>query len=154
MRYGMAPDPADPGGSRPPEDAAPADGRSPATGQSSPDRYRCANCEEPIATEHVLRIEAERRRLPDRPALRGTTGYMLITHLCPCSSLALTSRRYRSYDAFVAMFGRGVNLPYESPFHPAVVAEDDRTVMAWRWELEQTPDVEELLYWLEHRRPA
>ncbi len=145
MRFGMVPDPQRPEGKTRAGPATPA----------APDRYCCANCEKPIATEHVIRIVAERGRGgANTVAMARSTGYMLITHVCPCSSLALTSRRYRSYNAFVALFGRGVNLPYESPFRPVVVADDDPAVRAWRWELEQTEDVEDFLYWLEHRRPT
>ena len=161
MRYGMEPDPERPGGFRiRPERASEGSGRAGEPEQGpmgpiAPDRYRCSNCDEAIATERVIRIEAERGRGPGNAVTgRGTTGYMLITHVCPCSPLAMTSRRYRSYKAFVAMFGRGVNLPYESPFQPALVAEDDPALLAWRWELEQTVDVEDFLYWLEHHRRA
>jgi hypothetical protein len=52
------------------------------------------------------------------------------------------------------MFGRGISLPYESPFRPTDVADEDPLVAAWRWELEQAVDVDDLLYWLEHRRPT
>lgn len=156
----MVPDPDKPGGFRltgkelPPGGTVGKDPGALAT-PDPPDRYCCSNCDEPIETEHVIRIEAEKGRGPGTtPATRGTTGYMLITHLCPCSLLALTSRRYRSYKAFVAMFGRGVTLPYQSPFRPAVVDPDHAIVRAWRWELEQTTDVEDFLFWLEHRRSS
>ena len=164
MHYGMVPDPEEPGGFRLTRKELPASstGGTRGTGGKDPgapavpeppERFCCSNCDEPIAAEHVIRIEAEKgRRAGSTPPTRGTTGYMLITHLCPCSPLALTSRRYRSYKAFVGMFGRGVTLPYQSPFQPAVVAPDDALVRAWRWELEQTTDFEDFLFWLEHRR--
>ena len=121
--------------------------------RAAPNRYRCASCDAPIATEHVLRIEAERTKGGTSTSpTRGTSGYMLITHLCPCSTLVLTSRWYRSYEAFVALFGRGVDLPYETPFRPAMVPDDHPALAAWRWELEQIVDVDDFLYWLEHRR--
>jgi hypothetical protein len=166
VRHGMEPDPQQPDGFRiqrkdaSAEDAEAAKGPAVRlTGPTAPDRYCCAGCDEPIATERVIRIEAERspaRGVPRSTAggARVPTGYMLITHVCACSSLALTSRRYRSYEAFVAMFGRGVSLPYEAPFRPAVVPDDDPSLLAWRWELQQTLDVDDFLYWLEHRRPA
>ncbi len=125
------------------------------TTPTPPPRYRCSNCDEPIANESVIRIEAENGRVRAGAfSAQGTTGYLLITHLCQCSPLALTTRRYRSYQAFVAMFGHGICLPYESPFQPTVVDDDDPLVMAWRWELEQTRDMDEFLSWLEHRRPT
>jgi hypothetical protein len=152
VRDGMVPDPEQPGGFRLQRQGSPAGSVAPATSPSIPDRYRCSNCDQPIVTELVLRIDAERapRREDDRPS--RATGYLLISHLCACSPLALTSRRYRSYPAFVAMFGRGVSLPYESPFRPTLVPVDDPMLVGWRWELEQIDDVDELLYWLEHRR--
>lgn len=158
MRFGMVPDPEQPGGFRIQRKEDSAGSEEPELGPMGPippDRYCCSNCDDPIATEQVIRIEAERRRGPGNGGTTGgTSGYMLITHLCPCSRLALTSRRYRSYKAFVAMFGRGVNLPYDTPFRPALVAEDEPSVLAWRWELEQTVDVEDFLYWLKHRPPV
>ena len=119
--------------------------------------FLCAGCEKPILTEHVLRIEAEAEAGNGRgggTAKRGShTGYMLITHHCPCSSLLIRTRRYGSYAAFVAMFGRGVRLPYESPFRLTDVADDDPLLVRWRWELEQTADADEFLLWLQaHRR--
>lgn len=80
--------------------------------------------------------------------LERNTGYMLITHHCPCSKLLLTSRRRASYPAFVALFGKGIRLPYESPFHIHEVADDDPLLVRWRWELEQTEGVDEFLRWL------
>lgn len=159
VRYGREPDPDrrddSPVQPKPASsgNAAPEDIEQGPMGPVPPARYRCASCEEPIATERVIRIEAEPGRASGKtPSGRGTSGFMLITHVCPCSPLALTTRRYRSYKAFVAMFGRGVNLPYESPFRPAVIADDHPSVLAWRWELGQTVDIEDFLYWLEHRR--
>jgi hypothetical protein len=147
----MVPDPEQPGGFRlARKDAASAEG---AGAPSAPDQYCCSSCERPIATELVIRIDPERRPAPGgRSWLSGTTGYMLIAHLCACCPLILTSRRYRSYEAFVAMFGKGVSLPYESPFKPAEVSDDDPPMIRWRWELEQTSDADEFLYWLEHHQ--
>lgn len=111
--------------------------------------YLCAHCDRPIETEWVVSIEAERVDAGSRPvALERNTGYMLITHHCPCSKLVLTSRRRGSYPGFVALFGKGVRLPYVSPFHLREVDDDDPLLVRWRWELEQTADVEEFLDWL------
>ena len=158
MRYGMVPDPEEPGGFRlrRKEPSAADDGSDAVpTTPTVPDRYSCSSCDAPIATELVVKIEAERRTGRGAAlSTSGTTGFMLITHHCPCSPLVITTRRYRSYAAFVALFGRGVSLPYESPFRPADVAEDDPEMARWRWELEQTADAEDFLYWLEHNRPG
>ena len=152
MRYGMVPDPQHPGSFRAQRKGSSEEGGE-AEGPITPDRYCCSHCEQPIPAELVIRIEAERGRAPGNSGVtRGATGYMLITHVCACSSLALTSRRYRSYKAFLTMFGHGVNLPYQSPFRPEIVGEDHAALQSWRWELEQTTDVEDFLYWLEHRR--
>lgn len=96
-----------------------------------------------------MRIEAERLDPGSRPvALERNTGYMLITHHCPCSRLLLTSRRPASYPGFIALFGKGIRLPYVSPFELQEIADDDPLLVRWRWELEQTEHVDEFLGWL------
>lgn len=142
------PDPDHPSRYRPDQS-----GRRPEAGG---DRYRCSTCGRAIATEHVVRIDAERRWASDAGASRKRrTGFVLISHRCPCSAHVLISRRAASYAAFVALFGRGVRLPYESPFAVIDLRDDDPLVCRWRWELEQVTDVGDFVLWTdaERRKP-
>ncbi len=116
-------------------------------------RYLCSNCESEIRTEKVLRIESERRwALESGAAARRRTGFVLVTHHCSCSTGLLTSRRPASYEAFVALFGRGVRLPYLSPFAIIDLRDDDPLLRRWRWELEQVTGVDDFVLWVDAER--
>lgn len=120
-------------------------------------RYLCSNCESDIVTEKVVRIESERRWVLERGgvARRQRTGFVLITHHCSCSAGPLTSRRRASYSGFVALFGRGVRLPYASPFAVIDLRDDDPLLRRWRWEVAQVTGVDEFVFWVdaERRKP-
>lgn len=116
-------------------------------------RYRCTNCGRAIATEGVVRIDLERRwALESEGAKRRRTGFVLIVHHCACSSRLLTSRRYASFPGFVALFGRGVRLPYVSPFAVIDLRDDDPRLRRWRFEIEQVAGVDDLLLWIDAER--
>ena len=120
------------------------------------ERYRCTNCGRVILTEDVVRIDAERRwSLDARPSGRRRTGFVLVAHRCACSRRVLTSRLSSSYPAFVSLFGRGVRLPYVSPFRVIDLRDDDPLVRRWRWELEHLEGVDDFVLWAdaERRKP-
>lgn len=67
----------------------------------------------------------------------------------------MVSRRLSSYEAFVAMFGSGVALPYVSPFRVIDLRDDDPVVGRWRWELDTVEGVADFVLWVdaERRKP-
>ena len=142
---GSVPDPDDPSACPGPEGTGPA----PAT----EDRYRCSNCGRVIRTEDVIRIDGEHRWAIDYGASkRRRTGYVLISHRCACSRQVVVSRRYGSFAAYVALFGRGVRLPYVSPLRMIDLHDDDPLVARWRWELEQVDTVDDFVLWVDAER--
>lgn len=137
------------GGTPEPDDRPATAGRSPA----AEERYRCSNCSREMETEDVVRIDVEHRWAIDfGSSKRRRTGYVLLTHRCPCSQRPVVSRRYGSYDAYVALFGRGVRLPYVSPFRIIDLRDDDPLVRRWRWELEQADTVDDFVLWVDAER--
>ena len=123
---------------------------------SEDERYRCANCGRVIGTEDVVRIDAERRwSLDAGPSGRRRTGFVLVAHRCACSRRVLTSRLCGSYAAFVWLFGRGVRLPYVSPFRVIDLRDEDPLVRRWRFELALLEGVDDFVLWVdaERRKP-
>ena len=117
------------------------------------DRYRCSNCERALETEDVVRIDGEHRWALDFGAgTRRRTGYVLITHRCPCSGRLVVSRRYGTYPAYLALFGKGVRLPYVSPFRVVDLRDDDPLVRRWRWELGHVDTVDDFVLWVDAER--
>ena len=117
------------------------------------DRYRCSNCGRTIETEDVVRIDGEHRWAIDFGAgKRRRTGYVLITHRCPCSQRAVVTRRFGTYAAYLALFGRGVRLPYVSPFRIVDLRDDDPLVRRWRWELDHVDTVDDFVLWIDAER--
>lgn len=117
------------------------------------DRYRCSNCGRALEVEDVVRIDGEQRWAVDFGAgRRRRTGYVLITHLCRCSRRPVVSRRHGSYAAYVALFGRGVRLPYVSPFRVVDLRDDDPLVRRWRWELDLVDNVGDFVLWIDAER--
>jgi hypothetical protein len=143
-RSGSGPDPE--------ERSAPAAGPAGARPEGD-ERYRCSNCGRAIETLDVVRIDGEHRWAIDFGASsRRRTGYVLITHRCPCSARVVVSRRYGSYAAYLALFGRGMRLPYVSPFRVIDLRDDDPAVTRWRWELEQVDTVDDFVLWVDAER--
>lgn len=126
---------------------------APAARPGGDDRYRCSNCGRTIETVDVVRIDGEHRWAVDLgSSARRRTGYVLITHRCPCSRDAVVSRRHGSYAAYVALFGRGVRLPYVSPFRVIDLRDDDPVVTRWRWELDHVDTVGDFVLWVDAER--
>lgn len=128
----------------------------PSASEARPDdaeRYRCSNCGRLIRTEDVIRIDGEHRWAIDFGASkRRRTGYVLISHRCPCSERVVVSRRRGTYAAYVALFGQGVRLPYVSPLRVVDLRDDDPLVTRWRWELEHVDTVDDFLLWVDAER--
>ena len=119
-------------------------------------RFVCSNCGRPLSVERVVRIDAERRwAVETGAARRRRTGFVVITHHCDCAAQPVSSRRCASYEAFVALFGRGVRLPYVAPFAYVELTDGDPRLGRWRFELELVAGVDDFELWLaaERRKP-
>jgi hypothetical protein len=115
--------------------------------------FRCSNCRRPLVAELVVRIEPERRWAAEGAgARRRRTGFVLVTHHCACSARVVMSRRRAGYDAYLALFGRGVRLPYVTPFVWAEVPDDDQRLERWRFELDLVESVDDFVLWVEAER--
>lgn len=111
-----------------------------------PDRFRCSSCASPIELERVVAADVERRA-------SGVTGYVVFRHSCPCTPVGTrATRSWGTHAAFCALFGRQPWLPYRSPFRFGVVAEDDRWLLRWQWELAQVADTDDFLLFLDAAR--
>jgi hypothetical protein len=115
--------------------------------------FRCSNCGLVLRPERVVRIDAERRwAMESGDTRRRRTGFVVIAHHCSCSGRPVMSRRCASYEAFVALFGHGVRLPYVSPFALADVTEDDPRLRRWQFDLDLVEGVDDFVLWLEAER--
>lgn len=137
----------------PDEGPAPPAGGDGARPPATDERYRCSHCGRAVETEDVVRIDAEHRWSADGGApKRRRTGYVLVAHRCPCSARVVVSRRPATYAGFVALFGRGVRLPYLAPFTAVELGDDDPLLRRWRWELDQVDGVEDFVMWVDAER--
>lgn len=117
--------------------------------------FLCSNCGRPLAPERVVRIDAERRWSSEQGGAgtrRRRTGFVVVTHHCSCSTRVVMSRRCASYEAYVALFGRGVRLPYVTPFTWADVPDGDPRLGRWRFELGLVDGVDDFVLWVEAER--
>lgn len=105
--------------------------------------YRCTHCSRALEIELVMSADVERQQ-------GLATGYVAFEHFCPCTpNVLLGSRNLGSHPSFLALFGTTPTLPYRAPFRYRSVAEDDATIVRWRWELAQVADFHDFMLFAE-----
>lgn len=101
--------------------------------------YHCSNCKTDLAPERMVLVD------------RGPQpGQLLVRYVCECKpGKELTGLYVFSGGILNKLLGK-VQVPWEAKHHPEVVADDDPRLVAFRWELDQFKDLDEVVFWLEN----
>ena len=98
--------------------------------------YNC-RCGTALARERVRRAD------------RTQMGPVMISFVCDCTPGTNLTMSYEYSGLTIDALLGSMSLPWVSPITPLALAEDDPSLVLFRWELDQIKDWDELIEWLE-----